>query len=316
MTRVWCLALMVMASWQPIQAVSADEKALAAERRAAHQERQRERNERGKRNREALTQFRHYANALKQTYRERLSELDAEFRLQQTELDAEREAEIAGAEAEIQQSITQLFLRPAGEADQNSMEQLRETFNTYQEKLFDIRRRAARKEHEERIANEIRKHELLTERDREALAEAESLGLLARPKAILATPIGGSLTPAEERWNEREKKEVERLFQSNRQQLAEFINGAKIREWEINNKKEDFELEWRKKEELHALNAEQQYFNLLAFSGGSPQNQQELARKLSEISKQTRLINIKYNKLRKQNRITRNQERKKLREVQ
>jgi len=238
--------------------------------------------------------------------------LDVEFRLQRTELRAERQIKTAEAEAELQQNMTQMFLNPSSAENPQHLEKFKAGMKTYQDKMYEIRKLAAQEEHEEFIANEIRKHELMTERDNRAMEEAKSVGLLDKHDPILATPIGGSLTPNEERWNEREKADVERLYKNNQRRVAEFSYGSKLRKWEIDNKREEFKLEWEKRAKLHELNAEQQYINNLMFSGSNPENQQEIAKRLSEISKKSRVINIDHDKKSKLIRIRRNEEKRKI----
>lgn len=312
MERVTTLLLLLVLGLPNTLIAAADDKALQAERREAQKQRQQQKSERQRQNNDALKQFRSFTADLKRDYQEQVRSLDTEFRLQKTELTAQRQMEVAEAEAQMQQSITQLFLNPQQNSEPQSLEKLRAEMKSYQDRMYAIRREAASREHEEFIANENRKHELLTERDNAALAEAKSLGLLKKHTPILAQPIGGNLTTAEERWNEREEKEVERLYQGNQRYLADFNHGARLREWEINNHREDFELEWRKRAELHELGAEQQYLNSLMLTGGNTDNPQALAAKISEISKQNQMINIKYNKLRQQNHIKRREERRKL----
>ncbi len=306
------LVVAAVAFIPPASSLAADDKAIAAERREAQKQRQQQKSERLKKNNAALKQFRKFVSETKRDYRERARELDTEFRLQRTELQAERQMKTAEAEAELQQNITQLFLNPQSANDPQQVEKLKADMKAYQDKMYEIRKQAALEEHEEFIANETRKHELMTERDNRAMDEATALGLLDKYEPILAAPIGGSLTPSEERWNEREKTDVERLFKNNQRQVAEFSYGGALREWEIENKREDFKLEWEKRAKLHELSAEQQYFNSLMFSGGNPQNQQEMAKQLSELSKKSRMINIEHNKNNKLNQTRRNQEKRKI----
>ena len=284
---------------------AAEDKAIQAERREAQKQRQQKKTERNKGNNEALRQFRAFVTELKREYRDKARDLDTEYRLQRTELRAERQMKTVEVEAELQQSITQLLLTPPNGNNQQSIEKLKEDMKVYQDKMYEVRKAGALQEHEELIANELRKHELMNQRDAKALDEARQLGLLDKHDPIVATAIGGSLTPSEERWNEREKVEVERMYQGNQRQLTEFIVGGKLREWEIGNKREDFELEWRKRAELHEISSEQQYFNSLVFSGGGAQSPQEIAQQLTEISKKNQMINIKYNKLNQQNQTKR-----------
>lgn len=312
MRRAVTLLLILAFGIPYTSAAATDDKALQAERREAQKQRTQQKSARQKQNSDALKQFQSIEADLKRDYRERVRDLDTEFSLQKTELDAQRQMEVAEAEAILQQSMTQLFLNPRQSGDTQAMEKLRAELKTHQDRMYDIRRQAALKEHEEFIANEIRKSELLTERDNEVLEEAKRLGLLEKYPSILAEPIGGSLTSAEERWNEQEVTTVERLYQGNQRRVSEYVHGARLREWEIQNRKEDFDLEWQERNELQEFNAEQQFFTSLMSSGGTADNSQELAAQLAEISKKSQMIKIKYNKVRQQNQIKRREEKRKL----
>jgi hypothetical protein len=300
----------------PVIIQAADDKALQAERREAQKQRQQQKNERAKLNREALQDFREFANEIKKDYTEKARALDTEYRLQKADLNAKRQMKIAEVDAELQKNMTGLFLNPES-GEQASVEKLKADMKAYSDKAFAIKQQAALEEHEEFIRNEFRKHELLSERDARALAKARELGLLDKPAPILAKPIGGELTHNEERWNEREQKDVQRMFDSNQGYIAEFKHGKELRAWEIENKREDFRLKAEKARELHALNSEQTWINSLMFSPqGDAQTdaarRQEFTDKLAEISRKTQEINIKYNKLNKQNNIKRSEERRKI----
>lgn len=297
---------------------AADDKAIKAERSEAQKQRQQQKNERNKQNQAALSEFRAYARELKKEYQEKVRDLDTEYRLQRVGLKAERDGKIADVEAEMQQNISQLYLNPQQGDSQASIEKLKQDMKQHADKVFEIKKQAALDEHEEEMANELRKHEAMTERDEKARAKAESLGLLTKPKPILAKAIGGTLTDQEQRWNEREQKEVERLYESNKRQFGEFGYGAELREFDMKNKREDFKLHWQKKSELHANNSEQTYLNPLfagaaADSGADAQaRQQEMMKQMSEISKKNRHTNIKYSKIDAENRIKRGDARRKI----
>jgi len=68
------------------------------------------------------------------------------------------------------------------------------------------------------------------------------------------------LTRQEKQWNEREKKDIEQIHQRNLKIIQEFKNGEKLREWELKNFDEDFQLQWDEKRELHALESQQRFF--------------------------------------------------------
>jgi hypothetical protein len=300
----------------PIITPAADDKALQVERREAQKQRQQQKNERAKLNREALQDFREFADEIKKEYTEKVRDLDTEYRLQKEELNAKRQMKIAEVDAELQKNMAGLFINSAS-GKQASVEQLQVDMKAYSDKAFAIKQQAAQEEHEEFILNELRKHELLSERDDRVLAKAKELGLLDKSAPIRAQPIGGALTRNEERWNEREQKDVQRMFDSNQRYIAEFKHGKELREWEIENNREDFRLKAEKAQELHTLNSKQTWINSLMLSSqGNAQtdaeHRQKFTDKLTEISRKTKEINIKYNKLNKQNNIKRSEERRKI----
>lgn len=298
-------------------AIAADSKEVKAQRRDAQKQRQQQKNERNKKNNLALREFRQFAQTLKKEYQQKARDLDTEFRLSKVDLNAEHQSKVAAAEAELQQSMMQMMLNPQQEREQQKqvLEKLRADLKTHSDKVYELKKQAAQVLHQAMIENEQQKHRLMSERDSMALDQAKSLGLQDRPKPILATAIGEGLDKTEIRWNDREQKDVEKLYQANQRQLGEFIWGAKLREWEIENKREDFNLEWQKKDELHKLNSENNYYNLFLpqlASGGSQADQKEVAQRMSEISKQNKLINIKYQKINKKNKIRRNEQKREI----
>ena len=166
--------------------------------------------------------------------------------------------------------------------------------------------------HAASVANEKKKNALLAEMDQIALDEAASLGLTRKYTPVLATPIGDGLTPQEQRWNEREEKEVVKIEERNRKLLAEFRNGVKLRDWELGNLEEDFRLAWEEKAKIHALDSEQGFYNALFMHSaqGGQLDQQEMMAQIAELTEKKRLIQIEYRKIRNKNRITRREERK------
>ena len=148
--------------------------------------------------------------------------------------------------------------------------------------------------------------------DHKALDEAANLGLTGAYQPILATPIGGELTAQEERWNEREKKAVMKHEEQNRKLLAEFRNGAKLRQWEIDNLDEDFRMTWEEKDKVHALDVEQKVVNsMLTGAGQGDQiDQQQWMKQIQELGAEKRRINTEYRKIRDKNRIKRREQRK------
>lgn len=293
---------------------SAEDKAINLQRRDDQRQRQLEKNERNTNNNDALRAFRDYAKPLKKEYQQKSRDLDTEFKLLKVEMKAEHDSRIAIVEAEFQQSLTQLMMNPPTNDSQATVEKYRTDMKTYSDKVFAIKKQAATEEHEELIKHETNKQKLMSERDKLALDKAQELGLQKKFTPILAKPIGDGLTSSEKRWNDREIIEVDKLYNSNQRQLGEFVYGAKLREWSIENKREDFALKWKKLSELHELNGDQTYFNVLYAtpSGDQQADAQAVAKRMSELSKQTRLINIKYKKINDQNRIRRQEQKKKI----
>ena len=219
---------------------------------------------------------------------------------------------MAGAEADYQKKLSSLFMRPGAELDEQAVEQLRAEAKAFADEMFALEKKSAEELHQAKVENEMEKNDLWSERNDLAMDEAASLGLTDAYEPILATPIGGTLTEQEERWNEREKKEVARLAERNRKTLADYRNGRALREWQLGNLNEDFELTWGEKAELHALDADQVIYNALfvqAAQGGQV-DQQKLMARMAEIEEQKKLIRIEYRKARDQERIRRREEKK------
>jgi hypothetical protein len=291
-----------------------DDKTTKTQRKEAQKTRQQQKNERNGQIREASQSFREFTRDLKKEYKEKARDLDTDFKLQQVDINAERDAEIVETEAEMQQKITQLFINPSESNNEEALQQLKTDMKTYSDQVFEIKKQAASEQHSEKIKNELEKNRLMDERDASALDMANDSGLRSKYEPIIATPIGDGLTKQEESWNEREKKEVEKLYKTNQRLLGEFLYGKELRQWEIDNKRVDFDLEWQKKSELHALNLEQTYYNSLFMqpAAGGEFDQQAFAERMSELQKQNQLINIKYKKIRAKNRIKRKEERREI----
>lgn len=164
------------------------------------------------------------------------------------------------------------------------------------------------------MAVEEQKHARLKEMDEKAIDQAASLGLTKEYPPILATPIGDELTRSEKQWNEREQKEVEKIRERNLQTVSEFMNGEKLREWERGNLDEDFKLTWDEKSELQKLETQQAFFNTLIMQSAQEEkvDQQHMMDQFAELAKDTKLIKIKYDQIRKTNEIKRREEKKKL----
>jgi hypothetical protein len=313
MTRVLSLFLLVFAFLSPPGPATADDsKELRKQRQDAQKERQQQKNERASEINEATRAFREYVREFKTDYREQVKDLDTEFELRRVELQADHKVRVAGAEAEYQKKLPGLFMNPGVEFTDQTVQQLQAEAKTFADALFDLKKQSAEELHAELIANEERKNTLLTEADQMALEEAASLGLTDKYPPILASPIGDGLTKQEERWNDREKKEVVKLEERNRKTLSEFRNGGKVRQWEIEILNEDFKLTWDKKAELHALESAQIFYNTLFMQAAQGQqiDQQKIMAQMAEQNEKSKLITIEYRKIRDKNRITRREEKK------
>jgi len=315
MTRILCVSFAAFAFIAHLStAWAAESKEITKQRQAAQRERQLEKNERAKGINEATRAFREYVRDLKTDYQAQTRELDTEFELRRVELKAEHDASIAGAESEYQAKIMGLFMNPQAEFTEQAIEQMQNEGKAYADAIFALKRQSAEALHRESMALEERKNALLTERDQMAMEEASALGLTASYSPILATPTGDGLTKSEELWNKREKKEVKKLEERNAKTVAEFRNGKKLRDWDIENLNEDFKLTWDEKAEVHALDSQQIFYNALFMQAaqGKQVDQQGYMSKLAELNKQKKLIRIEYKKVRDKNRIKRREEKKKL----
>jgi len=305
------LLVFTLASWSSLVAAG-DSKELRELRRDAQKERQQQVRERNKEVNGATRAFRAYTRDLKADYRERAKKLDTEFELREVERKAEHDARVASAEAEYQKKLSALFMKSGVKFTEETLRQMQSEAKAFSNALFELKKQSAKEMHAVRIANEQEKNALWTEMDRMALDKAESLGLTQAYPPILATPIGDGLTSQEERWNEREKKNIARIIERNRKALNEFRTGAALRKWEIDNLNEDFRLTWEEKAELHALDSEQSLYNLMLMqpAQGKVIDQQKLMNRMAELNKQKRLISIEYKKIRDKNRIMRHEEKK------
>lgn len=288
-----------------------DDKALREQRREAQQERQEAQKARSIQLREARKEIRSFARELEQDYREKTRDLDTQFELKRVDIEAEHESREAEALAEYQKKTAELFRQPDLQYDAQTVRQLWGEWKTYSDKLFDLKKQFAERLHNEKMAHERRKNELLTKRDNKVLAEAKRLGLTREYKPILASPIGDGLTQREQGWNEREQQKVERIHERNARLLSEFRTGARLRKWEIEHLQEDFELEWREKSELQALDTEQVFLNTLVMQQASSEvNRHTFGERFAELNKERELARIEYDKIQKQNRIERREQRK------
>jgi hypothetical protein len=293
-------------------AAAEESKELREQRRDAQKERQQQVRERNKETNEATKAFRAYTRDLKADYRERAKDLDTEFELREVELKAEHDARVAGAEAAYQKKLSALFMNPGVEFTEETLGQMQSEAKAFSDALFELKKQSAKELHEARIANEQEKNALWTEMDRMALDKAESLGLTRAYPPILATSIGEDLTGQEERWNERERKNVARLEERNSKALSEFRTGTALRKWEIDNLNEDFRLTWEEKAKVHGVDSEQSFYNLMLMQAaqGKEIDHQALMNQMAELNEQKRLIGIEYRKIRDKNRIMRREEKK------
>lgn len=313
MRRILYPPLLALALLSLLNPATADEsKELRKQRQAAQKERKTQKSERSKEISEGTKDFREYVRDLKMDYQEQVKELDTEFELQRVELKADHDARVAGAEAEYQKKLSSLFMRPGAEFDDQAIKQMQAEGKAFADELFALKKQSAEELHREQIAKEERENALLSERDRMALDEASALGLTGKYSPILATPIGDGLTKEEERWNERERKEVVKLEDRNKKTVSKFRNGEKLRKWEIGNLNEDFKLTWDEKAELHALDSQQIFYNAMFMQAaqGGQVDQQKLMADMAEINEKKKLITIEYRKVRDKNRITRREEKK------
>ncbi len=310
-----CMSLIILTLvFHSHEAVAAESKELRKQRQDAQKERQASKKERTTEINEATKSFREFARELKVEYQEKVKELDVEFELKRVELKADADEKVTVAEAEYQKTVTSMFINPGLQSDEEALSKMQAEGKAYADELFALRKASAEVLHKEKVETEKRKNEILSERDQIALDKAASLGLTKDYAPILANPIGDGLTKQEEQWNDQEKKEVVKIKERNQYTISEFAYGARLREWEMQNMNEDFELEWREKKEDHALGTEQIFYNALlmqtAQSGGT--GQQEFVSRMAEINKEKQLIKINYKKIKDQNRIKRREEKKKI----
>lgn len=295
-------------------AMAAESKELRKQRQEAQKERQLEKNERNSEINESTRAFREYTRELNMDYREQVKDLDTEFELRRVDLRADHDARVAGAEAEYQKKLSGLFTRPGVEFDEQAIDQLQVESRAFSDEMFALKKQVAEELFAAQIANEGDKNGLWSERDAAAMQEAESLGLTAKYAPILATPLGDGLTKQEERWNDREKKEVVKLEERNRKLLSEFRNGDALRSWQIQNLKDDFKLTWDEKAELHAVDSQQLFYNTMFMQAaqGGQVDQQKFMKEMAENNEKRQLIRINYKKARDKENIRRRTEKKEI----
>jgi hypothetical protein len=313
MTRIFYLPVLALALLFVCNpALADDSKELRKQRQDAQKERQIQKKERSDQIKESTRAFKDFTRQLTEEYQEQVKEFDLEFKLTEVDLKAEHDAKVAEAEAEYQKKLSGLFMKPGVTFDQETIDKLQSDGKAYADELFVLKKQSAEKLHQERIAHEERKNKLLNENDQKALDEAESLGLNKEYAPIEASAIGDGLTTQEERWNESEKKELDKIKEKNQQTLSPFRNGERLRKWEIQNLNEDFKLTWEEKAELHKLDAKQLFYNTMFMQAavGEKIDQEAFMAELADINKEKKLINIEYKKIADQNMIKRRQEKK------
>lgn len=295
-------------------ALADESRELRQQRQLAQKERQAQRTERTREISHARKAFSEQARMAKTQNQQRLREIDSEFELQRVELRAEHDVKIVEAEADYQARLSGMFMKSGFSFDQQAMEQMQAEAKSYADALFALKRASAEELHRAQIAIEERKNTLLTNSDKALLSQAASLGLTRKYGPLLATPIGDALTASEQRWNDKETREVEKLEAHNLKMLREYRNGERLRTWEIAVIKEDFKLDWEEQAELHALDGEQNLLSAMMMqpAQGAQEEMQALMSKIAEIGKQRKLITIKYRKIREQNRIRRRQQKKQI----
>lgn len=309
--RIFTFTFILMSG--PGQAVAADDRELYQQRLEAQRERQQQVNERNRDINDARRDFRSFAQELKLDYREQVRNVDTELQLRKVDLKADRSARLADAEAEYQGKVMSVYMAPEGTETPRTPEQLSAETRAHTDKVFAIKKEFAETLQAEVMDIEKKKYALLGEMDQQALDKAASLGLTGTYSPILATPIGGELTSQEERWNEREKKAVAKHEEQNRKLLAEFRNGAKLRQWEMDNLQEDFRLTWEEKAKLHELDAENKIVTSMMTSGAAPASQvdrQQWMQQIQQLGAEKRKIATEYRKIKDKNRIERREQRK------
>lgn len=295
-----------------------DERALRDQRKAAQQARQQQRNERKAALAEAVRNWRSEAAELESDYAERLRAIDTEFQLEEVGLQADVDREIARLEAELQKRMNAGLRAGMGAASQSEagmatqLQTMEQEIKDFQGRLFAARRDGAARIHQARMQAQSRKDALLDQRDEQLLQSASALGLRERPEPILATAIGGTLTPQEEKWNEREQKEVERIEAQHAKLLAKTSSGSELRAWERANRQQDFELDWQERTELQELESQQTLFSafMMPVSTGEAVDQQDYMNRLAELNEQQRLIKIRYQQIQRENTIRRREEKR------
>ncbi len=306
------ITLAIVFFFQPNHAVAADDRELYKQRLEAQRERQQRVNERNREINDARSDFRVFAQEIKQDYREQTRSVDTELELRKVDIKADHDARVADAEAEYQSKIMSVYVNPESANSPRTPEQLSADTKAHADTLFSLKKQYAEALHAEVMAIEKKKDALWTEMDQRALEKAAALGLTGTYQTILAIPIGGELTKQEERWNEREKKAVMKHEEQNRKLLAEFRNGAKLRQWQMDNLEEDFRLSWEEKGKVHALDAENKVLNSMITGAGQggQVDQAQWMKQMQELGAEKRKINTEYRKIRDRNRIERREHRK------
>lgn len=308
--RLATLAFILL--FQPGLVAAAEDRELHQQRLEAQRERQQQVNARNQEINAARGDLRSFAQELKLDYQEQTRNVQTELELRKVDIQADHDARVADAEAEYQSRVMGAYMNPEGANTPATPEQLSVDTEAHADLLFSLNKQYAEAMHAEIIAIDKKQDALLTEMDQKVMDKARSLGLTGTYQPILATPIGGELTKQEERWNEREKKAVMKHEEQNRKLLAEFRNGAKLRQWEMDNLDEDFRLTWEEKSKVHALDAEQKVLNpmLMGAGQGGQVDQQQWMKQIQELGAEKRKITTEYRKIKEKNRIERREQRK------
>ena len=314
-SRLQFLVLIFLLLFPQTETFAKDDKALRKQRSEAQKERQQQKRDRSADLTDANRTLQAFARDQKSDYQQQLKDLDLDFQLREVELKAARDKKKAAADAEYQKLILGLFTSNP-DSSKESMETLQARFKKYADENFKIKKEGAESVQQERVAVQKQKNALLDKRDQEILAEADSLGLTTKPQPILAEPIGGELTNSEKSWNDREKKEVERIYERNRRTLREYRNGKALRDWELTNMEEDFKLKWQEKEEIHKVQSEQTFYNslMMTASTGDKVDQKDLMNRIAEMGKKIQIIRIDAGETKKKNHLLRAKKRRELRD--
>lgn len=293
-----------------------DERELRAQRSEAQKARNEERRLRSQQLADATRELRDYARELEPEYKREARAVDTAFQLEEVKLEADSAARIAAVKTEFQKEWTAAILGRDGEPGAERLQAMEAKAKAYGDELFALKREAAAEVHRARERAEAEKDSLREGLEEKVLARAAQLGLSRDYAPILAHPIGGELTRQEEQWNEREEKEVVKIAERNAKLLAPYRNGKRLREWERANREEDFRLRWEEEAERQALNMQHEFYSgLLQPAQADATAGQNLMQRAAELAEQERLIQIRFQQIRRENSIKRREEKKQILEA-